>query len=136
MLAFAHDDKAAIYVASGLIGVAFGFAFASMANLIVEAVPGNQTGAATGMNANIRTIGGAIGGAVMASIVASGASSSGLPVEAGYTHGFAFLGGASLLAMFAALIIPTRRLARSVPADVVLNAEAALVAAAPVAERV
>ena len=37
--------------------------------------PSHQTGVASGMNANIRTIGGSIGAAVMASIVTSGASS-------------------------------------------------------------
>jgi len=36
---------------------------------VVAAVPPGQTGVATGMNANIRTIGGSIGAAVMASIV-------------------------------------------------------------------
>ena len=40
-----------------------------MSNLIVVAVPSEQTGVATGMNANIRTIGGSIGAAVTASIV-------------------------------------------------------------------
>ncbi len=32
-----------------------------MSNLIVHAVPPAQTGVASGMNANIRTIGGAVG---------------------------------------------------------------------------
>ena len=47
-----------IYLASMLVGVGVGFAFATMANLIVEAVPPGQTGVATGMNTIVRTIGG------------------------------------------------------------------------------
>ena len=42
-----------------------------MSALVVAAVPSSQTGVASGMNANIRTIGGSIGSAVMASIVIS-----------------------------------------------------------------
>ena len=63
-----------IYVASTLLGVGLGLAFSAMSNLIVQAVPAEQTGVASGMNANIRTIGGAIGAAVMSSIVTSSSS--------------------------------------------------------------
>ena len=58
-----------IYVASALMGIGIGFAFASMANLIVESVPPTQTGVATGMNTIVRSIGGAIGAQVSASII-------------------------------------------------------------------
>ena len=44
-----------------------------MSNLVVEAVPRSQTGVASGMNANIRTVGGAIGGAVLGCVVTAGA---------------------------------------------------------------
>src|ERR1035441_103761 len=43
------------------MGVGFGLAFAAMSALVVAAVPHSQTGVASGMNANIRTIGGSIG---------------------------------------------------------------------------
>ena len=49
-------------VVSALLGVGLGFSFASMANLIVEAVPATQTGVATAMNTIMRTIGGSLGG--------------------------------------------------------------------------
>jgi sugar phosphate permease len=81
-------------------------AFAAMSNLIVAAVPAHQTGVASGMNANIRTIGGALGGAVMASIVTAGAAPSGSPMESGYTNGFLMLAGALLLSAVVALFIP------------------------------
>src|ERR1051325_6460532 len=69
ILAAAHGSDWEIYTAMGVLGIGIGFAFASMANLIVEAVPGNQTGVATGMNTIVRTIGGAIGSQVSAGIV-------------------------------------------------------------------
>ena len=61
----------AIYLASALLGIGVGFAFAALANLIVEAVRPDQTGVASGMNTIVRTIGGAIGAEVAASILAA-----------------------------------------------------------------
>ena len=111
MLAFAHHHQWQIYVSSALMGIGFGLVFSAMSALIVAAVPPSQTGVASGMNANIRTIGGSIGSAVMASIVTSQLEPSGLPREAGYTTGFAVMAGGLLLASAAGLLMPsTRRL--------------------------
>ena len=55
---------------------------------VVAAVPASQTGVASGMNANIRTIGGAVGTAVLASVVTAELLPSGLPQESGYTTAF------------------------------------------------
>lgn len=107
MLAFFHDTKTEIAVANGITGIGIGLAFACLAGLIVGAVPPEQTGVASGMNANIRTIGGSVGTAVMASIVTAHFLPSGFPREIGYTAGFAVLGGALLLAALAGLAIPT-----------------------------
>ena len=63
------DQSWEIYVASALLGIGIGFAFAALANLIVEAVRPDQTGVASGMNTIVRTIGGAIGAEVAASIL-------------------------------------------------------------------
>jgi EmrB/QacA subfamily drug resistance transporter len=109
MLAFAHHQQWQIYLAAALMGVGFGFAFSAMSALIVMAVPASQTGVASGMNANIRTIGGSIGSAAMASIVTSRLASSGLPLESGYTTGFAVMTGALVLAAVAGLLIPAAR---------------------------
>ena len=43
LLAVAHDHPGEIYVGTALLGVGIGLAFASLANLIVEAVPPQQT---------------------------------------------------------------------------------------------
>lgn len=106
MLALAHAEAWEIYVATGMTGIGFGLAFSSMSNIIVNAVPREQTGVASGMNANIRTVGGSIGAAIMASVVATGADPAGLPAESGYTNGFLMLAGAMLLAGAVGLLIP------------------------------
>jgi EmrB/QacA subfamily drug resistance transporter len=108
-IAFAHSHALQIYVASGLLGIGLGLAFSAMSNLIVQAVPPEQTGVASGMNANIRTIGGAIGAAVMSSIVTATLLPGGFPAESGYTRGFAFLGVITVAAFVAALFIPTSK---------------------------
>ena len=86
MLAFAHSAHWQIYLASVLLGVGVGFAFASMANLIVRPSEPDQTGVATGMNAVARTIGGAVGGQVAATILASTLLASGLARRNGATR--------------------------------------------------
>jgi EmrB/QacA subfamily drug resistance transporter len=113
----AHGSQAEVLVISMVMGAGFGLAFAAMSNLIVAAVPPQQTGVASGMNANIRTIGGSIGSAVMASVVTANAGPGGLPTETGYNNGFLMLSGALVLAVLAALLIP------SVPRDPRTHAE-------------
>ena len=74
--------------------------------MVVAAVPAEQTGVASGMNANIRTIGGSIGSAVMAGIVTAHVGPGGFPAEAGYTVAFVVLAGGLVVASVAALAIP------------------------------
>jgi MFS family permease len=109
MLAFAHQEQWQIYVSSALMGIGFGLAFSAMSALIVVAVPPSQTGVASGMNANIRTIGGSIGAAVMASIVTSQLAPTGLPRESGYTAGFAVMAAGLAFAALAGLLIPAAK---------------------------
>ncbi|MET8627867.1 MFS transporter [Kitasatospora sp. NPDC004669] len=114
MLAAGHDRAWEIYTASALVGVGLGLAFSAMSAIVVEAVPPAQTGAASGMNANIRTIGGAIGSAVAASILSSGVTATHpFPHDSGYTSTFWFLTGSAVLAAAAALAIPAARQHRS-----------------------
>jgi EmrB/QacA subfamily drug resistance transporter len=108
LLTFAHAAQWQILLAMVVEGIGFGLAFASMSALVVVAVPPEQTGVASGMNANIRTIGGSIGAAVMSSIVTSGVRAGTLPRESGYTHGFALLTVAAIAAAIAAIFVPGR----------------------------
>ncbi|MGW3109121.1 MFS transporter [Streptomyces sp. NPDC001100] len=112
ILALWHDQQWQIALVAGIFGLGIGLAFASMANLIVGSVPPEQTGAATGMNANIRTIGGSIGAAVTSVLVTGRLQASGLPYGSGYTHGFALLAVLLLGAALAALLVPARRAGR------------------------
>jgi MFS family permease len=101
ILTVAHGESWQIYLAMLIMGVGIGFAFASMANLIVEAVSPAQTGVATGMNTIVRSIGGAIGAQVSAVIIAATVGASGFPTEGGFTAAFAT--AAAMLAVGAAV---------------------------------
>lgn len=57
LLTISHSAPWTIYTAAGLLGVGIAMGYASMANLIIDAVTPEQTGVATGMNTNIRNIG-------------------------------------------------------------------------------
>jgi len=127
ILAFAHAQVWEIYLSSAIMGVGFGLAFSAMSALVVAAVPSSQTGVASGMNANIRTIGGSIGAAVMASIVTSQLEPSGLPKESGYTIGFAVMAAGLVLAALAGLLIPAAKGLRRTTGELE-HAEMAIVA--------
>ena len=108
-LAIAHSSHWQFYAASVLLGIGVGFAFASLANLIVEAVRPDQTGVATGMNAVMRTICGAIGGQVAASLLAASLLADGYPSEHGYTVTFIVMAGVLAASVAASLAVPGRR---------------------------
>jgi MFS family permease len=112
MLAVAHTLPIEVYVAAGLLGIGIGLAFAAMANLIVEAVPADQTGVATGVNTITRTIGGAFGGQIVATIISGGGS----PTESSFTLAFAVIAGSLVLSILAALAIPKPGKGRLEPA--------------------
>jgi EmrB/QacA subfamily drug resistance transporter len=111
LMGLAHAHHWEIYVASGLLGAGIGLAFASLANLIVEAVPVHQTGVATGMNTVMRTLGGSVGGQIGASVLA-GTVVAGVPTEGGFTGAFLLAAGACALATVAALAVPRPRAAQ------------------------
>src|ERR1700758_1741735 len=108
MFAFAHSREWEIYVATSVLGAGFGLAFSAMSANVVSAVPAEQTSVATGMNANIRTIGGSIGAVVMASIVTAKLEPSGLPTESGYTTGFGVMAVVLVMAALAGALIPSQ----------------------------
>lgn len=107
LLTFLHSEPRQIYLATTLNGLGIGLTFASMANLIVEAVPRDQTGVATGMNAIMRTIGGALGSQVSASILAAHVA-GGMATEAGFEMAFAACALVLLLGTAAAIGVPSK----------------------------
>lgn len=107
-LAVEHEHRWAIYLASALMGLGIGFAFASMANLIVEATEQRETGVATGMNTIMRTIGGSLGGQISATILAAHLK-AGHPTSTAFTIAFSVSAVAVLIAFCSALAIPGKR---------------------------
>jgi len=108
ILAAAHGDPWDFVIGGILVGAGISFALASMANLIVDAVPQSDVGIATGINTIMRTVGGAFGAAGATAIVTAD-TVAGLPTEHGYTAAFAASAAGGVLAVAAALLIPTRR---------------------------
>jgi MFS family permease len=91
-LAFLHGSLFAVAAASGGFGVGLGLIYAAITSVVVQSVPATQTGIASGMNANLRTVGSAIGAAVMTALVTGSIAPDGLPAESGYSSGFATAG--------------------------------------------
>jgi EmrB/QacA subfamily drug resistance transporter len=117
LLAVWHDSIWKIAFANIFNGAGMGLAFSAMSVLIVEAVPARQTGVASGMNANIRTIGGALGSAIIGSVIASHLSADGVPQEIGFTIGFAVLAVTCVVAAFAGRLIPSTYGHQELPTD-------------------
>jgi EmrB/QacA subfamily drug resistance transporter len=109
LLGIAHGAPADIYVASTLLGIGIGLAFAAMANLIVIAVPPDQTGVATGMNTVMRTVGGALGSQIIASFLASNViAATGRPTDHGFTISFWLAAAELAVGVVVAVAIPGR----------------------------
>jgi MFS family permease len=125
ILAVAHSQPWEIYVAAALLGTGIGFAFASLANLIVEAVRPEQTGVATGVNTVMRSLGGAVGATIGASVLTATLTVTGLPSERGFTLAFAIAAAECALAMVASLIVPRPSRPGDAPAAVAGSVEAA-----------
>jgi MFS family permease len=126
VLVLDHSEEWTMYLATGLLGIGIAMGFASMANLIIEAVPAEQTGVATGMNTNIRNIGAALGSGIATSLVISTLLPDGYPKEHGYVLAFAVSGIGLVVAALVALLIPQR----SAPSIVTREAHPALTAEA------
>ena len=58
-----------ICVGGVLLGIGIGFSFSAMANLVVESVPRDEVGVATGINTIMRSLGGALGAQLVATLL-------------------------------------------------------------------
>ena len=131
-VAFFHAEKWQLFAAMTAQGLGSGLVFSSLAGVVIASVPREQTGVASGMNANIRTIGGSIGSAVMAGVLTASLGPGGYPLERGYTIGFCLLAVGLVAAAVAAAYLPETREQRdrSALADAD-NAELGYLPAAP-----
>jgi EmrB/QacA subfamily drug resistance transporter len=106
-MAFAHGSPAVVIVWSALLFAGVGMAFASIPNLIVNAVEPTETGEATGVNTIIRNIGSAIGAQVAGVIIASHVIATGVE-DSGFTLAFLLSAVGALIAAASVLLIPGR----------------------------
>ena len=119
-----HGSVWEICVGGALLGIGIGFSFASMANLVVESVPRDEVGVATGINTIMRSLGGALGAQLVASLLTGKTiAATAIPTEAAYTDAFIVAAVAAGFAMVAALAIPHTR--RPEPEPVAAPASAA-----------
>jgi MFS family permease len=105
VLAVAHSTYAEVIAGNVLMSIGFGFAFAAMPNLIVDAVPIERTGEATGFNALVRSVGSSVGSQVSAAILAASVLAAG-PSESAYTEAFVVCAAFAVLAAVLAALIP------------------------------
>jgi MFS family permease len=103
------SHPADMLISSALLGVGIGLAYAALGNLIVQAVPPDQTGVASGMNTVVRTLGGAVGGQIAATLVVDHTSGV-LPRLTGFTETFVLSAFLLLICVVAGLLVPPRRL--------------------------
>jgi MFS family permease len=107
-----HSTVVTLALAGGVFGLGIGLAYASSASIIVESVPADRTGIATGVNANLRTIGSAIGSAFTTAVVFGSVRAGGTPALDGYTVAWLTLAvGAVVAAIIVLAVRPMRRAA-------------------------
>jgi EmrB/QacA subfamily drug resistance transporter len=104
---FAHSHPWELVLGGVLLGAGITFAFAAMANLIVDAVAQSEVGIATGINTVMRTVGGSFGAAAATAILtASELEDVPFPTEGAYTAALAFSSAAGVLALLASRLVP------------------------------
>lgn len=107
--AIAHHASWELLTLAVVTGAGIGFAFAAMANAIVESVPAANTGEASGVNSIARTIGGSVGSAVVAAIIASDVTKQGVPTDHAFTTGFWICAIVGALSFISAALLPSAR---------------------------
>jgi predicted MFS family arabinose efflux permease len=104
--ALAHSAPWQLALAGAGFGIGCGLAYAASAGIVVQSVPAQVTGVATGVNANLRTIGSAIGSAATGAIV-FGSSAHG--TASGFAAAWALVAVSTLLAGVIVWAVRTRR---------------------------
>jgi EmrB/QacA subfamily drug resistance transporter len=105
LLAWLHHTQLEVIIFATVMSAGIALAFAAMPNLILEAVPAQQTGEATGFNALVRSVGSSLGSQVSATILASSAI-AGVASDAGFRDAFAVSAGVALGSALIAVCIP------------------------------
>ena len=104
-----HTEAWQILVVNILLGVGIGLGYAAMPALIMSAVPANETGAANGLNALMRSLGTSIAAAVVGAVLAQSITEVGGvvgPSEAGFITALWLGLGAAVVCVVIAAFIP------------------------------
>jgi MFS family permease len=110
LLSAVHETESQVIALAIVMTCGIGLAFAAMPNLIVDAVPQEQTGEATGFNALVRSVGSSIGAQAVGAILAGSIAYTGaLPTESSFQTAFVLSAAVALVAAFTALAIPPGR---------------------------
>ncbi|MFI6348755.1 MFS transporter [Streptomyces sp. NPDC050560] len=104
-------------VISVVVGAGIGLAYSSLPALIIGAVDASETGAATGLNTLMRSIGTSVSSAVIGMVLARTAHESGgiaVPTMSGFRTSFAIATAAVAVGLLIAVFLPARRPAPAV----------------------
>jgi MFS family permease len=127
LMGLMHGSELEILVFNTIASIGIGLAYAAMPNLIVDAVPQERTGEATGFNAVVRSVGSSLGTQVTAAILAGSVlGATRLPSDSGYTAAFLISGASALVAGLAAVLIPSDGGHAHLPAAAEMGAAAPL----------
>lgn len=99
-------------VISVLLGAGIGLAYSSLPALIIGSVDPSETGAANGLNTLMRSIGTSVSSAVIGMVLANTAHHVGgvaVPTMHGFRVSFLIAGGAVVVGLFFALMLPSAR---------------------------
>lgn len=108
---FLLDEVWHVLLISTVMGVGVGFGYASLPQLIMRAVPPNETAAANGLNAVMRTLGSSLSATLVGVILASSMVTAGgvtSPTREAFSWVFVMGVGVTLLGFVLALFIPRR----------------------------
>jgi MFS family permease len=120
-----HSAVWQLALAGALFGVGIGASYAAAASIIVQSVPADRVGVATGVNANLRTIGSAFGSALTSALVFGSVDASGSPFVSGFEVAWVTMGA---LALGAAVIVAvTTRRPRTASSDAPVEPDLATV---------
>ena len=118
LFATVHADPLPVLLASALLGLGVGAAFAAMAGLIADNVDPREMGVAGGMNTVVRMVGGVVGGQVGAAFLAAYTiGKTSLPSETGFTITFAVGAAAAVAGAALACVVPEPRRLSRVPME-------------------
>ncbi|MDH6180071.1 EmrB/QacA subfamily drug resistance transporter [Microbacteriaceae bacterium SG_E_30_P1] len=111
-LAFVHATTWEVALWGALFGFGLGLVYSAITSVVVQSVKPTETGVASGMNANLRTIGSSLGVTIMTAIVAGSATGMDFPTEQAYETGFltvALIGSGAILVTIVGSILAARR---------------------------